>query len=99
MIEHLEVTPLRLSTTAQNIKAAGAQIDALLETLTREAATLSTQWSGDAQQAYARAQAQFGERLVSRTALLARLSGALDDLATAYSEADLAGARGLGATA
>ena len=99
MIEHLEVTPFRLSTTAENIKAAGAQIDALLEALTREAATLSTQWSGEAQQAYARAQAQFRERLVGRTALLARLSGALDDLAVAYSEADLAGARGLGATA
>lgn len=99
MIDHLEVTPARLATTAQNIEAAGAQIDALVETLMREAATLSTQWSGDAQQAYAFAQAQFGDRLASRTALLSRMCGALDDLATAYSTADLAGARGLGATA
>jgi len=99
MIEHLEVTPARLETAAANIKAAGAQIDTLVENLTREAATLSTQWSGDAQVAYANAQAQFGERLVSRTALLARMSTALDELATAYTDADLAGARGLGATA
>jgi WXG100 family type VII secretion target len=99
MIDHLEVTPARLATTAQNVKAAGAEIDALIATLMREAATLSTQWSGDAQQAYALAQARFGVSLVSRTALLTRMCGALDDLATAYTDADLAGARGLGLTA
>ncbi|PVE76080.1 WXG100 family type VII secretion target [Microbacterium testaceum] len=99
MIEHLEVTPYRLSTAAAAIKAAGGEIDALVGTLMRESATLSLQWSGDAQQAFARAQAQLGERLVSRTALLSRMSDALEELATAYGEADLAGARALGATA
>ncbi|MDU0346082.1 WXG100 family type VII secretion target [Microbacterium sp. KSW2-29] len=99
MIDHLEVTPARLATAAQNIKDAGSRIDQLVETLTREAATLSTQWSGEAQQAYAFAQAQFGTSAASRTALLTRTCGALDDLAAAYSEVDLAGARGLGATA
>lgn len=99
MIDHLEVTPARLASTAQNVKAAGAQIDALIEALTREAAMLSTQWSGDAQQAYALAQGRFGVSLASRTALLTKICGALDDLATAYSDADLAGARGLGLTA
>ncbi|MEZ3156714.1 WXG100 family type VII secretion target [Microbacterium sp. BWR-S6Y] len=99
MIDHLEVTPARLATTAQSIRDAGARIDGFVETLTREAATLSTRWSGEAQQAYALAQAQFGESAASRTALLARMCGALEDLATSYSDADLAGARGLGATA
>ncbi len=47
----------------------------------------------------ARALSQFGERLVSRTALVCRLSGTLDDRATAYSAANRVGARGLGATA
>ncbi|MFJ4038983.1 hypothetical protein ACIPVB_12990 [Microbacterium sp. NPDC090007] len=51
MIEHLEVTPYRLSTAAAGIKAAGGEIEALVGTLVRESATLSLQWSGDAQQA------------------------------------------------
>lgn len=99
MIEHLEVTPYRLSTAAAAIKAAGGEIDALVGTLMRESATLSSQWSGDAQQAFTRAQAQLRHCLVSRTALLSRMSDALEELATAYGEADLAGARALGATA
>lgn len=97
MIDHLEVTPYRLSSAAVAIKAAGDEIDSLVGTLMRESATLSLQWSGDAQQAFARAQAQLGERLVSRAELLARMSDALDELAAAYGDADLAGARGLGA--
>ncbi|WP_295822711.1 WXG100 family type VII secretion target [uncultured Microbacterium sp.] len=99
MMEHLEVVPARLATTSQSIRAASAQIDALVETLTRETAVLSTMWSGEAQRAYALAQVQLSVFLAGHTTLLARICGELDDLATAYSDADLTGARGLGVSA
>lgn len=96
MLEHLEVNPARLATAAENIAAAGRGIDELLDALRAEATTLSSRWSGDAQQAFLSAQLRFDEIAVTRLELLRLMCDALDTLAGAYSEADLAGGRALG---
>lgn len=97
MLEHLEVNPAQLASAAENIAAAGRSIDDLLDTLRAEAATLSGRWSGDAQQAFAVAQVGFDDAAASRLELLRLMCDALVSLAGAYSEADLAGGRALGA--
>lgn len=97
MIDHLEVTPARLSTAAQNIAAAGKSMNEVLEVLRREAATLSDRWSGDAREAYLHAQSKFDRSLESRTEVLVLMTDALDELGEAYSDTDLDGARALGA--
>lgn len=97
MIDHLEVTPARLATAAENIAAAGTGIDDLVAALRREADALSTRWTGEAQQAYLLAQSQFDAGAAERIELLRLMCDALDALAGAYTDADLAGARALGA--
>lgn len=99
MIEHLEVNPGHLANAAADISVAAGAIDDLLDALRAEAAVLSTQWHGDAQQAFAEAQAGFDTRATARADLLRLLCRSLDALAIAYTDADLAGARALGADA
>ncbi len=95
-LAHLEVTPARLATAADNIGAAGQAIDLRVAEMSMAATALSAHWSGEARDAFVAAQAQLEQSLESRTALLALMNTALHDLAGAYSDADLQGARGLG---
>jgi WXG100 family type VII secretion target len=98
VIDHLEVTPARLATAAENIADAGRSIDDVLETLRTEATALAGRWSGDAQEAYLLAQSRFDQSATSRTEVLQLMCDALVAVAVAYGDTDLDGARALGAT-
>ncbi|MCT2223354.1 WXG100 family type VII secretion target [Microbacterium paraoxydans] len=92
----IEVNPSRLAAAARSIGDASANIDAALEQLLGIAGVLRDSWSGEAQSAFDSAHGRFDLSMRERSALVDAIATTLDDLATSYSETDLAGQRALG---
>lgn len=91
-----EVNPSRLAVAARSIGDASGNIDAALEQLMAIAGVLRDSWSGKAQSAFADAHGRFDQLMRERAALVEAIAMALADLASAYSDTDLAGQRALG---
>ncbi|MEX0158127.1 MULTISPECIES: WXG100 family type VII secretion target [unclassified Microbacterium] len=92
----IEVNPAQVAKAAKAISVASRNIDAGLEELTAHATILRRSWSGDAQSAFDAAQERFDGNMRERTGLVMAVSDLLGELATQYSDADLAGQRVLG---
>lgn len=69
---------------AGEISQAVAAIRAILDTLNGQAAALSEQWSGDAQQAYASAQRDWSRQLGVLVSLASDAAGALERASATY---------------
>lgn len=92
----VEINPAQVAKAAKAISVASRSIDAALEELTAHAGILRRSWSGEAQLAFDSAQVRFDGLMRERTGLVMAISEALGELATQYSDADLAGQRVLG---
>lgn len=92
----LEVNPSRLAAAARSIGDASANIDAALEQLLAVAGVLGDSWTGEAQSAFDSAHGRFDQSMRERARLVDAIATALGELATSYSDADLAGQRALG---
>lgn len=92
----LEVNPSRLAAAARSIGDASANIDAALEQLLAVAGVLGDSWTGEAQSAFESAHGRFDQSMRERARLVDAIATALGELATSYSDADLAGQRALG---
>lgn len=92
----LEVNPSRLAAAARSIGDASVNIDAALEQLLAVAGVLGESWSGEAQSAFDSAHRRFDQSMRERAVLVDAIATTLDELATSYSNADLAGQRALG---
>ncbi|PKI89907.1 hypothetical protein CW368_12135 [Actinomycetales bacterium SN12] len=91
-----EVNPSRLAAAARSIGDASKNIDAALEQLMAIAGVLRDSWSGEAQKAFADAHGLFDQSMRERASLVEAIAMALADLASSYSDTDLAGQRALG---
>lgn len=92
----IEVNPAQVAKAATAISVASLNIDAALEELAAHAEILRRSWSGEAQSAFDSAQGRFDGNMRERTELVTMISEVLGDLATQYSDTDLAGQRMLG---
>lgn len=92
----LEVNPSRLAAAARSIGDASANIDAALEQLLAVAGVLGDSWTGEAQSAFDSAHGRFDQSMRERARLVDAIATTLGELATSYSDADLAGQRALG---
>lgn len=92
----IEVNPAQVAKAAKEISAASLAIDTALDELATHAGILRGSWSGEAQMAFDAAQSRFDGLMRERTALVVAISDVLGELATQYSDADLAGQRVLG---
>jgi 6 kDa early secretory antigenic target len=84
----LRVTPEALHGAAARLRAENARIQAALDGLAGEAASLRTRWDGTAQVAYDNAQRQWDATFAAMNDVLRRIADATDGIADDYVASD-----------
>jgi WXG100 family type VII secretion target len=86
----LKVTFGALDATAGDVQGAANQIQGRLDQLDSDLAPLRTDWTGDAQQAYEQAKAEWTRAMTDMQALLAQIGTAVSQSNSDYQTAERA---------